>query len=85
MKPEVISYSAAISECEKGAEWMLPVKLLNEMRRWNLTPEVISYSAAITACEKGVERLQPVELFKEIRQRDPKTEHGTVQHRHQGV
>ena len=85
MKPEVISYSAAISECEKGAEWVLPFKLLNEMRQWNLTPEVLSCSAAITAREKGVEWLQPFELFKEIRQSDLKPEHGIVQHRHQGV
>ncbi|CAK0893392.1 unnamed protein product [Prorocentrum cordatum] len=38
LEPDVISYSAGISACEKGDE---------------MEPDVISYSAGISACEKG--------------------------------
>ena len=53
LKPDLIFYSAAISERENGAEWTLPLELLAEMLHWNLEPSVICYNGAISACEKG--------------------------------
>ena len=55
LSPGVKSYSAAISACEKGFEWVLPLELFREMRQWELSPDVTSYSAAISTCEKGSE------------------------------
>ena len=44
--PYVLSYSAAVSACEKG-------QLLQEMPCREIMPDTISYSADISACEKG--------------------------------
>ena len=49
----MISYSAAISACEKGQQWEDALSLLPKMRRARLEPDVTSYSMAISACEKG--------------------------------
>ena len=51
----LVSYSAGISACEKGAQWPLALSLLGEVRGAKLEPDVISYSAGISACEKGEE------------------------------
>ena len=48
-----VSYSAAISACEKGHEWQRALQLLEEMATAGVAPNVYSYSAAISACEKG--------------------------------
>ena len=51
--PNVITYSAAISACEKGQQPPQAVQLLPDMRRKGLLPSVISYNAAISAREMG--------------------------------
>ncbi len=53
LTPNVISYSAATSACEKGGQWQRALELLEGMSRRALRPDVISYSAAMSACEKG--------------------------------
>ena len=53
LKPEVISYSASISACEKGLQWVRALSLVREMPSRRLELEVISYGASISACEKG--------------------------------
>ena len=49
----MISFSAAISACEKGGQWERALSLLGKMRKAGITSNVISFSAAISACEKG--------------------------------
>ena len=44
--PDIITYNAAISACEKG-------ELLAEMRSVSVLPDVIIYNAAISVCEKS--------------------------------
>ena len=44
--PDIFTYNAAISACEKG-------ELLAEMRSVSVLPDVIIYNAAISACEKS--------------------------------
>ena len=58
-RPEVASYSAAISASAKGAEWLLPLKLSKVSWHWDQNPNVASYNAAISACEKGVDMCCP--------------------------
>ena len=48
LKPGVISYSTAISVCDKGEQWEQALGLLQELLRSWLYPDVISYSAAIS-------------------------------------
>ena len=52
-EPDVISYSAAISACEKGLQCEEALSLLPKMRNSWQEPNVISYNVAISACEKG--------------------------------
>ena len=52
--PDVVSYSATISACGKGEQWVGALELLQEMPRRALQPDVISCDAAISACEKGM-------------------------------
>jgi pentatricopeptide repeat domain-containing protein 1 len=51
--PNVFSYSAAISACEKGSQWENALELLREMDKCGITPNVVSYNATISAFEKG--------------------------------
>ena len=55
MTPDVVSYNAAISACEKGKQWEGALTLLQEMVRLVITPGVVSFSAATSACEKGTQ------------------------------
>ncbi|CAK0882887.1 unnamed protein product [Prorocentrum cordatum] len=53
LEPDVISYNAGISVCEKGDQWQRVLALLSEMREAKLEPNVISYNAGISVCEEG--------------------------------
>ena len=52
-KPDVISYSAAISACGAGEKWGLAAWLVEVMKEERSWPNMTSYAAAISACEKG--------------------------------
>ena len=45
----IISYSAAISACEKGGQWEKPLELLKSMEVRGVEPDAISYNAAMSA------------------------------------
>ena len=61
----MISFSVAISACEKGGQWQRALALFGDMRkvgvtrmlegicRAGVTLSVISFRVAISACEKG--------------------------------
>ncbi|CAK0824584.1 unnamed protein product [Prorocentrum cordatum] len=40
LEPDVISYSAGISACEKGEQWQRALALLSDMRETKLEPDV---------------------------------------------
>jgi len=63
--PNVISYNAAISACEKGRQWEKAVSLLDGMRAAGVTPNVISYSAAIQACAVAEQPATALRLFQQ--------------------
>ena len=50
---DTITYSAAISACEKGGQWQRALQLLEDMQAKGIPADTITYSAAISACEKG--------------------------------
>ena len=49
----VITYSAAISSCEKAAQWQWALLLLDDLLDKKLTGNRITYTSTISACEKG--------------------------------
>eukprot|EP00973_Karenia_brevis_P028526 3931391-Karenia_brevis.AAC.1 len=53
LSPNLISFNAAMSACEKGGQCQRAAPSLNEMRMGSLSPNAISFSAAISACGKG--------------------------------
>lgn len=53
VKPDVISFNAAIAACARAGEWKPALSLLGQMRAAGAPPNVISFNAAITACERG--------------------------------
>jgi pentatricopeptide repeat domain-containing protein 1 len=66
VKPTTVSYSAAISACEKGepAQWALALQLLVRMGRANITADVVCFSAAISACGRGRQWERAVSLLR---------------------
>ena len=66
LTPNEISYSAAISACEKGKQWEEALRLLQQMTCRALTPNEISYSAAISACEKSKQWEEALRLLQQM-------------------
>jgi pentatricopeptide repeat protein len=66
IRPNVYSYSAAISACEKGCQWEQALNLLQAMPKAKIRPNVYSYSAAISACERGGQWEQALTLFESM-------------------
>ncbi|CAE8612218.1 unnamed protein product, partial [Polarella glacialis] len=65
LEPNVVTYSSAISACEKGQRWAWACWLLQEMIGRQLEPNVVSCSAAISACgEEGQWHMALVLLAK---------------------
>ena len=67
VEPDVITYSAAISACEKGRQSEMALELLERMKRAGIPPTVITYNAAISACEKGRQWKRALELLDEMK------------------
>ena len=61
--PNVFSFNAAISACEKAAKWPFSLCLLEKMVEIRLQMDVISLNAAISSCEKAGEWQQALVLF----------------------
>ncbi|CAK0800611.1 unnamed protein product [Prorocentrum cordatum] len=69
LEPNVISYSAGISACEKGDQWQRALALLSEMRDAKLEPNAIfSYNAGMSACEKGEQWQRALALLGGMRE-----------------
>ena len=60
--PNVISFNAAISACEKQRRWQVALFLLSEMASDRVVPDQISFNASISACEKGSDWVAVKEL-----------------------
>ena len=54
LRPDVVSFSVAISSCERAAGWQHALLLLGELGIRRLHANIITYSAAISACEKAI-------------------------------
>jgi len=65
VQPNVISYSAAISACEKASRCDDVLSLLQTMREDGVQPNVISFNAAIQACAAAQQPDVALRLFEE--------------------
>ncbi|WP_312026588.1 hypothetical protein [Ralstonia pseudosolanacearum] len=70
--PNVVTYSAAISACEKAGRMDEALVLLNELKAIDsddpmMRPNVVTYSAAISACEKAGRADHAVALLGELK------------------
>jgi pentatricopeptide repeat protein len=61
---DTITYSAAISACEKGGQWEHALRLHEEMEARGVKRNTITYSAAISACEQVRHFTQALRLFQ---------------------
>ena len=68
VKPSKITYSAVISACEKGQQWIPAPTLLRKMWLKHMKPFTDTYSAAISACEKGQQSITATTLFLKMQQ-----------------
>ena len=69
VEPNVISFNATISACEKGGQWERAVSLLDEMRGAGVEPDVISFNAAIQACATAGQPSAALTLFVAAKRR----------------
>ena len=58
LKPDLITFSALISTCEKLGDWKRAWEFMRAAARAGLEPDTIAYNSLISACDKG---LQPGE------------------------
>ena len=54
LSPDVITYNATISACEKGLKPERAMGLFDAMQQQWLSPDVITYNATISDCETGL-------------------------------
>ena len=64
--PDVITYNALISACEKGKQPERALQLFEAMKQ-GLVPKVITNNTLISACEKGKQPERALELLEEMR------------------
>lgn len=61
--PNVISYSASISACEKGAMWQAALALFHQMPKAKIRPNLHAHNATISSCEKATQWQQALAIF----------------------
>ncbi|CAL1135049.1 unnamed protein product, partial [Cladocopium goreaui] len=62
-----VCISAAITACEKSAQWTSAAELLAALRMLrSAAPNSTSCNAVLSACEKGFQWLQAVNIFRQI-------------------
>ena len=64
VEPDIISYNATISACEKGEEWQLALQLLFHMPSADQEHDVISFNSTMSACAACSEWQLVLQLFQ---------------------
>ena len=62
--PDVITYSALISACEKAQDPRRASQVLSGMPQQGLMPNILTYTALFSACEKGTLPPGALQLFE---------------------
>ncbi|CAJ1436896.1 unnamed protein product [Effrenium voratum] len=64
----VVTYSTAISACERSGRWLEVLRLLEEMRTRQLPPNAVSYNSALAACGASRQWRQTMLLIDDMLQ-----------------
>ena len=75
MVPEVITYNAVISACEKGKQAERALEVFQTMQWQGVVPNVITYSAVVSASEKGKQPERALEMFQAMQWQVPPSLH----------
>jgi len=65
--PNVVTYSALISACEKDNQPRKALEFFKTMQQQGVVSTVITYNALISACEKGDEFEHALEVFETMK------------------
>lgn len=63
LQATLITFSAAVSACEKSAKWQEAIHLLGEVELQRLEGDLILHNAAIRACEQATKWQQALHLL----------------------
>merc|ERR1719188_174987 len=64
--PDVVTYNAVISACEKSRQWEPALQVAEEMQRWAVAPDKVTYSTLISACGWGLDWEMALAYFNRI-------------------
>ena len=64
MVPDVVTFNALISACEKAKQPERALEVFDAMQQQGVVPNVITYNALISACEKGKQPERALEVFQ---------------------
>ena len=67
LSPDLVTFSALTSACEKGQQWEKALALVQEMPTWLVLPSIITYSALTSALGRGGQWTLAVALYDMIR------------------
>jgi pentatricopeptide repeat domain-containing protein 1 len=67
LQPNAVTYSAAITACDRSKKWREALVLLEMMRKDGVSPTQVTYSAAIHACAGGGLVGKAMQLLDEMR------------------
>ena len=68
LPPNVISFSSAISACEKSGQWQHALSLLRDMAQLRVAANPITYNAAIGSCARCGQWQHAELLLRELQQ-----------------
>ena len=70
LPPNVISFSSAISACEKSGQWQHALSLLRAMGQLRIAANLITYNAAIGSCARCGQWQHAELLLRELQESD---------------
>lgn len=68
VRPDVVSFTALISSCEKGGEWEVALNFFEQMPEAQCCPNLVTWNASISCCEKGLHWPAALHMFSSMRQ-----------------
>ena len=71
VQPNVYSFSAAITTCEKAGQWQHALGICQDMNHLHVVPNIITLNAVISSHGKGACWQPPLSFFQNLPTQDP--------------